>query len=134
MRTLLSTFAILAIIAGAIAPASAQSSRSDASTGDTKVLVKELREGGYILLVRHGATYSNQADTDPFNLTDITKQRNLNDNGKKLARAFGEAIEPQACPLDRFTPASSIVPTRLPSWPALRTSRQPPISPRVASW
>src|SRR5262249_49201231 len=40
----------------------------------------------------HGATNSNQADTDPFHLADISKQRNLSEKGKELARAFGAAI------------------------------------------
>ena len=54
--------------------------------------VQSLRAGGYNIVVRHGATYSNQADTDPFNFDNIAKQRNLNDKGKELAKAFGDAI------------------------------------------
>ena len=49
--------------------------------------------------MRHGATFSNQADTDPFNLADVTKQRNLNDKGKELAKAFGEAIRAAGVPV-----------------------------------
>jgi broad specificity phosphatase PhoE len=82
----------LAFLALAPAPAFAQSV-------NTKDLAQALRTGGYVILVRHGATFSNQADTDPFNLSDITKQRNLNDKGKELARAFGAAIRSAGVPV-----------------------------------
>src|SRR5215831_15829999 len=58
-----------------------------------------LRSGGYVILVRHGATFSNQADTAPFNLTDVSKQRNLNDRGKELAKAFGAAVRAAGVPV-----------------------------------
>jgi phosphohistidine phosphatase SixA len=62
-------------------------------------LVQSLRAGGYNILVRHGATFNNQADTDPFNLNDIAKQRNLNDKGKALAKSFGDAIRRHGVPI-----------------------------------
>jgi hypothetical protein len=61
------------------APASAQtagSSRLTGPVGDTKPSAEALRTGGYVLLVRHGATFSGRADTDPFNLANVAKQRN----------------------------------------------------------
>src|SRR6516225_10649734 len=54
---------------------------------DANQLVQSLRAGGYNIVVRHGATFSNQADTDPFNFDNVEKQRNLNDRGKELAKA-----------------------------------------------
>src|SRR4051812_46452663 len=66
---------------------------------DTKQLVQSLRRGGYNIVVRHGATFSNQADTDPFNFDDVAKQRNLNDKGKGLAKAFGDAIRQVGLPV-----------------------------------
>jgi len=66
---------------------------------DAGQLVQSLRSGGYIIVVRHGATFSNQADTDPFNLDNIAKQRNLNDKGKALAKAFGDAIRQVGIPV-----------------------------------
>jgi len=59
---------------------------------DARQLVQSLRSGGYVIVVRHGATFPNQADTDPFNLDNIAKQRNLNQKGKELAQAFGNAM------------------------------------------
>src|SRR5262245_48595515 len=61
-------------------------------------LVESLRSGGYVIVVRHGATFSDQADTDPFNFDNIAKQRNLNEKGKELAKAFGDAIRQVSIP------------------------------------
>src|SRR5947208_17194699 len=66
---------------------------------DAKQLVQSLRAGGYNIVVRHGATFSDQADTDPFNFDNIAKQRNLNDKGKELAKAFGDAIRQVGVPV-----------------------------------
>jgi broad specificity phosphatase PhoE len=51
------------------------------------------------MVVRHGATFPNQADTDPFSFDDVAKQRNLNDKGKELAKAFGDAIRRVGVPV-----------------------------------
>ena len=51
--------------------------------------------------VRHGATFADQADTDPFNFDNISTQRNLNDSGKTLARAFGEALRQAGVPVGK---------------------------------
>jgi broad specificity phosphatase PhoE len=102
MRTILSALTILAIVAGAAAPAAAettQSSQTTDSLGDVRRLAQELRSGGYVILVRHGATFSNQADINPFDLANIAKQRNLNDKGKELAKAFGGAIRAAGVPI-----------------------------------
>ena len=66
---------------------------------DTQPLVQRLRSGGYVIVVRHGATATNQADTEPFNFNDVTKQRNLNDKGKELAKAFGDAVRRVSLPV-----------------------------------
>src|SRR6201981_3196872 len=48
-------------------PRSAQSQGQEVTGRDQKQLVESLRSGGYVIVVRHGATFSDQADTDPFN-------------------------------------------------------------------
>ena len=63
-------------------------------------LARELRAGGLVILVRHGATFSNQADLDPKNLADVSKQRNLNDKGKALAKSFGDAVRSTSMKID----------------------------------
>ena len=76
----------------------AQSRAQGGTIRDAKQLVESLRSGGYVILVRHGATFSDQADTDPFNFDNIAKQRNLNEKGKELANAFGDAIRQVGIP------------------------------------
>ena len=95
MRAILAALVTLALFAG-VAPASAQTTQP---ADDTKALAQALREGGYVILLRHGATFSNQADTDPFNLADVSKQRKLNDKGKELAKAFGAAVKAAGVPI-----------------------------------
>ena len=60
--------------------------QSRAATDDNNV-VQALRAGGSIIVVRHGATFPDQADTDPLNFDNIAAQQNLNDKGKALAMA-----------------------------------------------
>jgi len=58
-------------------------------------LANALRSGGYVIVFRHGATYPDQADTDPLNADkpgNEAKQRQLNDKGKALARDFGDSF------------------------------------------
>ena len=69
--------------------------------GDDKALATALRDGKLVILVRHGATFADQADTDPFNFENISAQRNLNDNGKALARSFGEALRQAGVPVGK---------------------------------
>jgi phosphohistidine phosphatase SixA len=58
-----------------------------------------LRGGGYVVVVRHGATFADQADTDPLNLDDISKQRQLNDKGRADAKAVGDAFRRAGVPI-----------------------------------
>jgi broad specificity phosphatase PhoE len=69
-----------------------------AASGD---LARELRAGGYVIIERHGATFTDQADTDPLNFDNIAAQRNLNDTGKTLAKAFGGALRQVGIPVGK---------------------------------
>jgi phosphohistidine phosphatase SixA len=80
-----------------IGPSSAQG--QEGLIRDPKQLAQSLRSGGYVIVVRHGATFSDQADTEPFNFNDVAKQRNLNQKGKEQAKAFGEAIRQAGIPV-----------------------------------
>src|SRR6516225_87311 len=72
--------------------------QSHAATENNNVM-QALRAGGIVIVVRHGATFPNQADTDPLNFDNIAAQRNLNDKGKALAKAFGDAIRQAGVPV-----------------------------------
>jgi broad specificity phosphatase PhoE len=64
-------------------------------------IAQALRAGGFVVVVRHGATFPDQADTDPLNFDNLAAQRNLNDTGKALAKAFGDAIRQVGIPVGK---------------------------------
>jgi broad specificity phosphatase PhoE len=68
---------------------------------EDKDIAQALRAGDLVIVVRHGATFPDQADTNPFNLDNITAQRNLNDKGKALAKAFGDALRQAGVPVGK---------------------------------
>jgi len=70
---------------------------SDAPTDQQ--LVQALHAGGLVIVFRHGATFPDQADTDPLNFDNIAAQRVLNDEGKALAKAFGETFRQIGVPI-----------------------------------
>src|SRR4051794_11812654 len=59
----------------------------------------DVRRGGYVIVIRHGATYSNQADTDPLNIKNVAAQRQLNDQGRALAKMTGESMRALEVPV-----------------------------------
>jgi phosphohistidine phosphatase SixA len=56
-------------------------------------LLPELRHGGYVLVVRHVATDDSQKDVYPFVFDDLKKQRQLSEEGRKVAREMGVALK-----------------------------------------
>src|SRR5262249_43223785 len=78
-----SMFAFLAFMSG---PTSSQPVPSQAEW------INALRNGGFVIVFRHGATYPDQADTDPLNPKNIVQQRRLNDYGRTLAKSIGESL------------------------------------------
>jgi phosphohistidine phosphatase SixA len=72
-----------------------------AAHADDKEIAQALRAGDLVIVVRHGATFPDQADTDPLNFDNIGAQRNLNDKGKALAKAFGEALRQAHVPIGK---------------------------------
>jgi broad specificity phosphatase PhoE len=71
------------------------------ATADDKDIAQALRAGGLVIVVRHGATFPDQADTDPLNFDNVAAQRNLNDKGKALAKAFGDAFRQVGIPVGK---------------------------------
>jgi len=72
-----------------------------AAHADDRDLAQALRAGDLVIVVRHGATFPDQADTDPLNFDNIAAQRNLNDKGKALAKTFGEALRQAEVPIGK---------------------------------
>lgn len=72
-----------------------------AQTASVDEIVSKLRGGGYVIVLRHGATHNDQADTDPLNFDNVAKQRQLNDKGRADARALGDVFRRASVPLGR---------------------------------
>jgi len=89
----LAVFLGLAAMLGFAAPGRA--------AADDRDLAQALRGGGLVIVVRHGATFSDQADTDPLNSDNVAAQRNLNDKGKALAKDFGDALRQAGIPVGK---------------------------------
>ncbi len=70
-------------------------------TADMKALVAEMKQGGYVIVLRHGATNRDQADTDPLNHDNISKQRLLSEKGREVAKQVGDTFKKLGIPLGK---------------------------------
>jgi phosphohistidine phosphatase SixA len=73
-------------------PAFAQSPAAPAWIG-------QLRDGGFVIVMRHGATRADQVDAKPFDPSDIVHQRQLNDQGRATARIMGAVLHGMEVPV-----------------------------------
>jgi phosphohistidine phosphatase SixA len=64
--------------------------------------VNGVRQGGYVIVFRHGATHQDQADTDPLNPKNVAAQRQLNDAGRAKAKEIGEAFRKLKIPVGQI--------------------------------
>jgi phosphohistidine phosphatase SixA len=92
VATLAASFGLLAVLGFAVPGRAA---------ADNMEIARTLRAGGLVIVVRHGATFPDQADTDPLNFENIAAQRNLNDKGKALAKGFGDALRQVGIPVGK---------------------------------
>ncbi|MBF0595325.1 MAG: histidine phosphatase family protein, partial [Candidatus Omnitrophica bacterium] len=64
-----------------------------AQNADPNVLINSLKGGGYVVVLRHGATDHSQSDVQPPDYTDVTKQRRLSNAGRDTARQIGNSLK-----------------------------------------
>ena len=62
-------------------------------------LLRQLREGGYVLYLRHTSTDFSQNDSRMTSFEDCVNQRNLTDRGRDEARAIGEHVKRLKIPI-----------------------------------
>jgi len=61
-----------------------------------------LKDGGHVIVFRHGATNRDMADTDPLNVDDpnnVSKQRQLSERGRQVAREINGAFKTLQIPI-----------------------------------
>jgi broad specificity phosphatase PhoE len=66
---------------------------------ESRELVSALKQGGYVIVFRHGATDDSQKDIYPFNFDDMKTQRQLSEKGRDMARQIGAAIKKLGIPI-----------------------------------
>ena len=89
-------FRSLALIASLVALAPGAFAQAPQS------IVAALKEGGNVVVFRHGATNRDMADTDPLNVDDpnnVSKQRQLSERGRQVARDIGGAFKTLQIPV-----------------------------------
>jgi phosphohistidine phosphatase SixA len=67
-------------------------------------LVTALRKGGFVIVVRHGATNADQADTEPLNVGqpgNEARQRQLSEKGRAAAKDWGLAVKKMGIPVGK---------------------------------
>jgi phosphohistidine phosphatase SixA len=62
-------------------------------------VIEQLREGGYVLYLRHASTDFSQNDSRMTSYEDCASQRNLTDQGRDEARAIGEHVKRLKIPI-----------------------------------
>jgi len=89
MKALTVAFTMLLLLAARSSPAAA----------DTHDTILSLKQGGYVLVFRHGATDESQKDVYPFKFDDMKAQRQLSDQGRDMARQIGAAMKKIGIPV-----------------------------------
>lgn len=72
-----------------------------AALAQSPAWIEALQHGGYVIVLRHGATFPDQADTNPLDPKDTAHQRQLNDSGRTLAKSMGEALHKLKIPVGK---------------------------------
>ena len=90
-------FAVVASVCGLLLAGSAIA-QPRLSDGE---LAQLLKAGGHVIVLRHGATHPDQADTDPLNPDNVAKQRQLNPKGEEAAKALGAAVRQIGIPIGK---------------------------------
>src|ERR1035437_460059 len=62
-------------------------------------LIDDLRLGGYVIVFRHGATVSDQANTDSMSRKNVPAQRQLNEQVRAQAKSIGESMRKLKIPV-----------------------------------
>jgi broad specificity phosphatase PhoE len=92
---------IAATVFALLLSACATQPASTTQTGAQKAAeaIEALRSGGYVMVVRHGATDPTEADVDPLHLENCSKQRMLTDTGRLMASGIGKLLAREAVPV-----------------------------------
>jgi phosphohistidine phosphatase SixA len=88
------------IVAGALLSLACASTH--AQNVDVRALAETMKQGGYVIVFRHGATNRDQADTDPLNHDNVSKQRQLSEAGREVASQIGQSFKKLQIPIGKI--------------------------------
>ena len=69
------------------------------SLKELRKLIPQLKQGGYVIYIRHATTDYNQEDKRPVDLNNCKTQRNLTKQGRKQAQTIGRAFRQHHIPV-----------------------------------
>ena len=88
-------------LAAAVVAALAVTLVAGATAAPGPDLVRTLRAGGVVLVLRHAATDFSKPDQDPVVVADCSTQRNLSAQGRADARAIGRGVRRLGVPIGK---------------------------------
>ena len=91
----------LRTLAAAVVAALAVTLVAGATAAPSPDLVRTLRAGGVVLVLRHAATDFSKPDQDPVVVADCSTQRNLSAQGRADARAIGRGVRRLGVPIGK---------------------------------
>jgi broad specificity phosphatase PhoE len=97
MRRTISRLLLPVLVIALLAAASGCELGSDGDDARVALPVERLQDGGHAILFRHAATDSGLDTTD--DLTDCSRQRNLNGEGRRQSRSVGRALRRLGIPV-----------------------------------
>jgi len=83
------------------APAKGTAAAPSIPTGLDSSLVSDLKNGGYIIFLRHALTNWNERDGAEGDFTDRAQQRNLSEAGQREASTIGQSIKVLEIPIEK---------------------------------
>ena len=90
-----------ALIFGALSLCASSAFAQVGAQADTKALLDQLKQGGMVIVLRHGGTNADQADIDPLNHDNVAKQRLLTDKGRADAKTLAEVFKKAHVPISK---------------------------------
>jgi phosphohistidine phosphatase SixA len=115
MSSVRSVIALTAALALGMAGSGVQAAHAQTTPMSPSVLVQGLKQGGYVVIMRHAASPLTPPSPELANKDNTTRERQLDEAGRRTATAMGEAIKAKGVPVGEVLSS--------PTYRALETAR-----------
>jgi phosphohistidine phosphatase SixA len=89
----------IAVVFGLMAAGASLVTGPAAAEMSSEELIGKMKDGGYVIYIRHASTEKDYADQIDATMGDCSTQRTLSESGWKEARAIGKAFEKHGIPV-----------------------------------